>query len=100
MVTSVVAEAGLSGCVRLDVCAPDLGLFVAAWAAAGLLATVWLAVVLYATADVLLAGQGAARTACWLLAVWFLPPVGAAAWFRSRRADGIHARRAETTWAR
>ncbi|HHX85081.1 MAG TPA: hypothetical protein GX694_07075 [Actinomycetales bacterium] len=95
MPSTLLAEAGLSECVREGVCAPDLGSFPAIRAAAGLVLTVWFAVVLYATVDVLLAGQGAARAAAWLLAVWLLPVVGVIAWFRSGRAGSGSS---PTTW--
>lgn len=82
MVTTLVAEAGLSECARYDVCGPGLGIWMAMWAAAWLLIPVWIAVSFYATADVLFAKVGLAHTVLWLLAVWILPILGAIAWFR------------------
>lgn len=83
MRTVVLAEAGLSECARYDVCPePQIGTWLAMWAGGLLLAMVWLTVSLYATVHIVTSGIRASRAALWLVAVWFLPLIGAIAWFR------------------
>lgn len=93
MSTVVIAEAGLSECARYDVCGSDLGIWLAMWGAAWVLGALWLAVVLYATFDVLTADVGAGPTVLWLLVVWLLPLLGAIAWFRHVAVHGSPARK-------
>lgn len=83
MDTTVVAEAGLSECVREGACDPNFGQVLAMVGAAWLLVAVWLGVSVYATADILTSKVGLAHIVLWLLVVWMLPIVGAITWIRN-----------------
>lgn len=83
MITVLHAEAGLSECVRYDVCDPGLGIWLVQWIAGIVLVIVWLTMSLVATVDVLDAPIGVRRTVRWLAVVWLVPVLGAILWFRS-----------------
>ncbi|GAB2640869.1 PLD nuclease N-terminal domain-containing protein [Prescottella soli] len=88
MAVNVLAEAGLSECVRTDMdCMPGFGLFLAMWAVAGLLLMVWPAAALYATVAVVSSKLGVTRTVLWILAVWILPLLGVMVWFVHARSQ-------------
>lgn len=83
MITTLHAEAGLSECVRYDVCDPGFEIWMGMWLAGLVLVPLWLSVVLAATVDILTAPLGSRRTAGWLAVVWLLPIVGVIVWFTS-----------------
>lgn len=82
MDTNVIAEAGLSECVREKACDPNFGQVFAMLGTAWLLVAVWLGVSFYATVGILTSKAGLVHTVLWLLAVWILPLLGAIAWIR------------------
>lgn len=90
MPATILAEAGLSECVRADTgCMSGFGQFMVMWLLIGVLGTLWLSAALYATVEILIAKVGVVRAAVWLLAVWGLPLLGVIVWLthgRSRAA--------------
>lgn len=84
MTAIVLAEAGLSECVRAGTC-PEFGRGLATilvqWSLIGALVLVWLIGAQVATAGVCDAEIGVARTVAWVLVVWLLPLIGLMAWF-------------------
>ncbi|MGW4479398.1 hypothetical protein [Rhodococcus triatomae] len=85
-----VAEAGISECANIDGgdCMPGFGAFLAAIAGGAVAVIVWLSLAAAVTIPITTARTlPRSSRIVWLLAVWLVPIVGAAAWLvRSRQA--------------
>lgn len=84
-----VAEAGISECANVDgvECMPGFGGFLAAIAVGVIAVVLWLSLAAAVTGPITTARNLPQRSrTVWLLAVWLLPIIGAAAWLaRSQR---------------
>ncbi|NLE80715.1 MAG: hypothetical protein GX610_14250 [Rhodococcus sp.] len=80
-----LAEAGLSDCAKSDMnCMPGFGQFLllAGLAVVGLI--LWLSVLMGITLAIAESSETIPRKLVWALFVWFVPLVGAIAWFARR----------------
>ncbi|KQR98517.1 hypothetical protein ASG12_08745 [Williamsia sp. Leaf354] len=85
MITELFAEAGLSECARDAACSAEFNHSVYILLAKAAVAGLWFVTTFAATVSVGLSDMEPRRSGLWMLAVWFVPFMGQAFWWRHRR---------------